>query len=229
MNIHELAVLIEISTVQSNHSVEDVLEAARLAKKYGFAVVYSLPAYTKALADYLKGCSYVAVGGNISFPYGAELLETKLYMADQIIRDGAQEIDMVLNIGDLRMGEYDKISKEILAIKKRVGTKPLKVIFEVSYLSCDQIRKASELALDAGADYIKTATGWIPKPTTDEQIDIMLEVMREKGHGKVKAAGGIRGLDILTKMYKKGVSRFGIRDVAAMDILSEAKRRWGEV
>jgi deoxyribose-phosphate aldolase len=145
----------------------------------------------------------------------------KLLEADQLIADGVQEMDMMLNVGKFRSGEYDYVEDEIRQIVLAAGEKNVlvKVILEVYFLTPDEIRKACELCIKAGAEYIKTSTGWAPHGATPEVISLITSFVGSAI--KVKAAGSIRDLATLVDMYRMGVSRFGINVNASMDIIKE--------
>lgn len=224
MKLHDIARSIEISVVQSNHSLTDLNNAAALAIKYDFSVVYSLPCFTRELSDILKG-SNSAVGAVISFPSGGEMTPVRVCQAQRLLENGAEEYDMVMNLGYLKAGRFNEVREDIEAVKKVIGSHPLKVIMEVGHLTEDELRSACSILVDGGADYAKTGTGWLSAPTTFRHIEIMSEVI--KGRIKMKASGGVRGLDMLTRMYDMGVSRFGIRMDAAVAIYEEAVAKLG--
>lgn len=225
MQLQDVAQTIEISIVQSHHSLTDLLQTAEAAKKYHFAVVYSLPGFTKELSGLLKG-SDVAVGGVISFPSGGETREVRIHQAETLLKNGAQDFDMVLNLGYLKAGRTKEVREDIEAVRGVIGSHPLKVIMEVSYLTDDELRTACQLIIDGGGDYAKTGTGWAKNPTQYHHIEIMREVIQ--GRIKMKASGGVRGLEMLMKMHDMGVSRFGIREDAAIAIINEINGKLGK-
>lgn len=224
LQLQEIARSIEISVVQSDHSLDDLNRAAGLALKNNFSVVYSLPCFTKELSALLKG-SESAVGAVISFPSGGEATDVRVFQAERLLENGGEEFDMVMNIGYLKAGRLKEAREDISAVKKVIGAHPLKVIMEAARLTEAELKTACELIIDGGGDYAKTGTGWINAATTFRHIEIMADAI--KGRIKMKASGGVRGLDMLERMYDMGVSRFGIRMDAAVAIYEEAVQKLG--
>lgn len=160
-----------------------------------------------SLAKKLLTNSEVSVAAVVGFPLGANTKRTKLFEAKQCIADGADEIDMVINLGLLKAKYYDAVENEIHAIKKAIDDSVLKVILENCYLTKDEIKIASQLSINAGADYIKTSTGFGNGGAIVEDVNLMKEVA--KHHIKIKASGGIRDYDTAVKYIKLGVERIG--------------------
>ena len=133
--------------------------------------------------------------------------ESKVFEAKNCISNGASEIDMVINIGKLLDGDNNYVEKEIRLIKEAIGNKVLKVIFENCYLSKEQIRAASQLAVNAGADFVKTSTGFGTGGATLEDVKIMKDVVGEKA--QIKAAGGVRNIETAKEYIEIGVTRLG--------------------
>jgi len=138
-----------------------------------------------------------------------------------LIADGVGEIDMMINVGRLKSGHCDYVRDEIRALVDLKGSMTLKVILETFYLTTDEIKKACELCIKAGADYVKTGSGWTKVSATYDTISLIARFVN--GAIKVKASGGIRDLDTLDKMFQMGVSRFGINMEASKRILSEVE------
>ena len=145
-----------------------------------------------------------------------------MFQAKELKEAGCNEIDMVLNIGKLKSGMLNDIEDEIRQIKAAVSPLPLKVIMEVVLLTDEEIKTASSIILKAGADYIKTGTGWAGA-TTLHHIDLIKETVGDAI--KLKVAGGVRTLDTLLEMYQMGVSRFGIGYKSALSIMEECINR----
>lgn len=143
----------------------------------------------------------------IGFPLGASATQAKVQEAKLAIDHGADEIDMVMNIGRFRDGQYDYVLNEIKKIKEAIGNKVLKVIIETALLKDYEIAKAAEIVLNSGADYIKTSTGFSYRGATFDDIEIFNKVIN--GKIKMKAAGGIKTIADLEKYFKLGVDRFG--------------------
>lgn len=225
LSIQEIPRLIDISAVRTDVTLDEVNEIVRIAKKYNFICTFVMPCFTNILIEQLKNDNDVLVGGVVGFPSGADLTLTKVETAVKMIRIGCDEIDMVINVGALKSGEYDLVFNDIKAVVDIAGDIPVKAIIEIAYLTDDEIRKASELAVKAGITYVKTGTGWASKPSTVETVKIIKEVVKDDA--LIKVAGGVRTLDTLEEMYEAGARRFGISMSSALNILKEAYARQG--
>lgn len=153
----------------------------------------------------MKGTD-VQIATVIGFPFGNTTTEVKVFETKQAIENGADEIDMVINIGWLKTGEYDKVGAEIKAIKQACGEKLLKVIVETGYLTEEEIRKVTHVVDHAGADFIKTSTGFGPRGASLRDIELFRE---ESKRLLIKAAGGVRDHEAALKFIKLGSSRIG--------------------
>lgn len=160
-----------------------------------------------ALAKEEVANSNVMVACVIGFPLGAMSTEAKVLETKSCIADGADEIDMVINIGMLKSGAVDYVEDEIRQIKKATGNKVLKVIIETCYLSNEEKKNASQLAMNAGADFVKTSTGFGTGGATIEDVKIMKSVVGDKL--EIKASGGIRDKETALEYIDLGVSRIG--------------------
>ncbi len=223
----DIARMIDISAVQAQHGEAEIRELVKYAKEYSFIAVHALPCWTKFLSELLGDREDILVGGPVGFPSGAHRTETKLFEAKQLIADGLQEMDLMLNVGMLRSGGYEYVENEIKTIVEIAGEMPVKVILEVYHLTDDEIKKACELCINAGAEFVKTGTGWTPTGATLEVISLITSFVGDAI--KVKASGGIRDLDTFIKMYKMGVARFGINVNASMKIIQECAELPGGV
>jgi deoxyribose-phosphate aldolase len=185
-----------------------VENGCRLAAEYEVASVCVRPADVARAASILAG-SEVAVGTTIGFPHGNHRTETKVFEARQALADGASELDMVLQIGALRSGRDSDVQADIEAIVAVAhGSGALvKVIFENAYLSDDEKVRACRLSEAAGADFVKTSTGFAPGGATHQDLALMRA--NTSPHVQVKAAGGVRTLDALVAVMALGVSRVG--------------------
>ncbi len=143
----------------------------------------------------------------VGFPLGAMTTEAKVAEAVDAIAKGADEVDMVLNVGWLKSGEFDKVTADIAQVKQAIGDKVLKVILETCYLTDNEKRKACELALAAKADYVKTSTGFGTGGATFEDVQLMKEVVGDKA--LIKASGGVRDKETALRYIELGVSRIG--------------------
>jgi deoxyribose-phosphate aldolase len=130
------------------------------------------------------------------------------------------EVDMVMNVGWLISKKYDQVRDDIRAVREATHGASLKVIIEAMLLTDEQITKACELCLEAGADYVKSGTGFSAKPTSLENVEVMKAAVGDRA--KVKVAGGVRDLTTLLRMYKRGADRFGIGLLSAVSIIEEA-------
>lgn len=178
------------------------------AKKYKFKMVAINPAQTVRCKKKLEG-SPVHVGAAIGFPLGQTTLECKIFETKDAIEKGADEIDYVINVAELKNKNYDYIKKEMEEIVKicREAGKTSKVIFENCYLTDDEKRKVAEIAKEVKPDFIKTSTGFGTGGATVEDVKLMKSVVGDEV--KVKAAGGIRDLKTALAMIEAGAERLG--------------------
>jgi deoxyribose-phosphate aldolase len=213
----DVAQLIDISAVQAPHGAAEIRGLVDSAKKHHFIAVHVLPCWVSFLRDLLAGSPDILIGAPVGFPGGAHRTEIKVAEAKLLIRDGVQEMDMMLNVGKLRSGEYDYCVEDISAVVRAAGEVPVKVILEAHYLDSDQLKRACEACIKAGAAYVKTATGWAPSGAT---LEVVRQITSFVGKSiKVKAAGNIRSIETLVTMYRMGVSRFGINLNSSVDIV----------
>lgn len=180
------------------------------AKKYNFKMVAINPAQTVRCKKKLEG-SPVHVGAAIGFPLGQTTLECKIFETKDAIEKGADEIDYVINVAELKNKNYDYIKKEMEEIVKicREAGKTSKVIFENCYLTDDEKRKVAEIAKEVKPDFIKTSTGFGTGGATVEDVKLMKSVVGDEVKVKVKAAGGIRDLKTALAMIEAGAERLG--------------------
>ena len=162
--------------------------------------------YVEKCAKLLKNTE-VKVAAVVGFPLGAMTKEAKVFEAKEAIKNGASEIDMVINVGKLLEGDFDYIEAEIRAIKEAIGENILKVIIETCYLTDEQKIKACELSLKANADFVKTSTGFGSGGATYEDVVLMKKVVRDSA--KVKASGGVRDRETAEKYISLGAERLG--------------------
>ena len=217
MTPYEAARMIDISAVRTHHSIEDIKSLVQYAKKYRFINVHVLPAWVNILADLLKEEENILVGAPVGFPSGGHLREVKAQEAKRLIADGVQEMDMMINVGKLKSREYNYVLDEIKEIVDISGSIPVKAIIEINCLIDDEIKKACELVIKGGADFVKTGTGWIPG---DANIGRIRMIKQFVGNSiKIKAAGGIRTKEEFLKLYEIGVNRYGINTKSAIEIV----------
>ena len=163
----------------------------------------------KSAKEFLKG-SNVKVVTVIGFPLGATTSETKVFETKNAIENGADEIDMVINVSKLKDKDYDYVKNDVSSVKRACGEHNLKVILETDLLTSDEIKKACELCIEAGADLVKTSTGFVKNGVGAKVEDVKLMSETVKPHGlKVKASGGIRDYEKAMAMIEAGADRLG--------------------
>ncbi len=205
MNVKEILAKCDHTLLLQNATEEDIRLACLDAVKYGTASVCIPPCYVKLASETVKGKTKVCTV--VGFPNGYSTKSAKVYETEEAVRDGADEIDMVINVGYLKSGKYREVLEEIQAVKKAANGRTLKVIIETCLLSDEEKIKACRIVSDSGADYIKTSTGFSTGGATPE--DIILMKSNVKPHVKVKAAGGISSLTDAEKMIECGADRLG--------------------
>jgi len=221
----DAAAMIDISAVRTQHTLSDILELVEYAKKYRFVNVHVLPCWVSTLAEMIRDIDGVYVGSPVGFPSGGEKIITKVLTAQQLIEDGVQEMDIVMNIGKLKNGNYEYVNRELreivgLADKQII----IKVIIEISVLTDEEILDACDIAIQSGADFVKTGTGWIFEPVNINRIRKIKEYCGSQI--KVKAAGGIRTLDDFIALHEIGVERMGINLHSAIEIVENCQKEW---
>lgn len=217
-----LAKHVDISCVQASHTRKDIEALAEIAATNSFVSAHVLPNRLPELKQLLLGTGVLA-GSPVGFPSGGGSSATKLAEADELLAAGVEELDIVANIGRLRSGEDSYVRDEVRRIVDVVaGRLPVRLILEVSRLDHDDIRRGCEIAIDAGVDYVKTGTGWAG-PTTLEHVEVISAHVA--GRIAVKAAGGIRTLEQVEAMRELGVTRFGINDAVAVDLVRQLNER----
>jgi deoxyribose-phosphate aldolase len=200
----------------------------RLAAAYDVASVCVRPADVVRAGAILEGTT-VAVGTTIGFPHGNHLTETKVFEARRALAEGATELDMVLRIGALKSGRDADVEADIAAVVEvaHAAGAIVKVIFENAYLTDDEKIRACHLTEAAGADFVKTSTGFAPSGATHD--DLILMRANTSPHVQVKAAGGVRTLDALLEVMALGVTRVGATATAAMLDDFRARKAGGQV
>lgn len=204
----ELCKYIDHTNLKPVATKTDIEKLCREAVEYCFASVCVNPHWVKTSKDLLKE-SDVKVCTVIGFPLGANTTEIKCEEAKRALFDGCDEFDMVINVGELKAGSVEYVKSEIEAIREIIPGKILKVIIETGLLSSEEISIASQLACEAGADFVKTCTGISPGKATVEDIRIIKNVVDNYSGVKIKASGGIRTKDEAINMIDAGASRIG--------------------
>lgn len=206
--LKELRRFIDHANLHADASREDMKKLCQEAMDYNFKMVAINSVQSKACAEFLKD-SDVHVGAAIGFPLGQITIATKVFETEDAIKNGADEIDYVINLTEVVDGNFDYIKDEMEQIVKicRDNNVISKVIFENCYLNKDQIRKLAEISKEVKPDFIKTSTGFGPSGATVEDVKLMKDVVGDTV--KVKAAGGIRDVDTFIAMIKNGAERIG--------------------
>lgn len=200
---------IEYTLLKQDAKKEDFEKLFCEAKEYKFSGVCINPAYVKMAKEALEGTG-INVVTVIGFPLGANKTEVKAFEASCAKADGADEIDMVINVTGMKNKDYDFVRDDIKAVKIACGDTPLKVILETDLLEKDEIKKACELSIEAGADFVKTSTGFVKNGAGARAEDVKLMYETVSPHGlKVKASGGIRDKETALQMIDAGASRLG--------------------
>ena len=198
--------MIDHTVLKADTPLETVKRICDEAMEYGFASVCINPCHVAYCADYLKD-SDVNVCTVIGFPLGANTSAVKAFETKDAIANGADEIDMVMNIGALKDKNYVLVRDDVKAVVEAANGTLVKVILETCLLTEDEIKKACELCVEAKADYVKTSTGFSTRGATIEDVRIMKEAVH--GKAKVKAAGGVRTPEDMVKIVAAGADRIG--------------------
>jgi deoxyribose-phosphate aldolase len=221
----DIAKMIDHSLLRPELTTEDIRKGCQIARKYKVATVCCAPCDVHTVMELLVG-SGVKTTTVVGFPHGYNTTATKVCEAEQAIKDGTVELDMVLNIGKLLSGDYEYVKEDIQAVVETAHRRnvPVKVIFENFYLTDEQKKVACRLCEEAGADFVKTSTGFAAGGATLEDLQLMRENVSEKV--QVKAAGGVRDLDMALKVRKIGCTRFGATRTET--IMEECYRQSGK-
>ena len=214
MNNLELAKMIDHTILKANATQSDIEKLCEEAKKYNFASVCVNPYWVPLASDLLKN-STVKVCTVIGFPLGATSSESKAYETEIAILQGADEVDMVINVGAMKNNKTDIVENDILSVvnsARKTGKTQnkniiVKVILETCYLTKDEIKNACLCAKNAGADFVKTSTGFGTGGATVEDVSLMKETVCSSM--EVKASGGIRDYETAIKMIEAGATRLG--------------------
>ena len=210
----DLAKYIDHTDLKADSSLDDIKKLVDEAREYGFYSVCVNSSNVAYVKDYKKDIKIASVVG---FPLGAMAKDAKVFEAKKAVSDGADEIDMVINIGRLKSKDYSYVEDEIRAIKEAIGEKVLKVIIETCLLNKDEKIRACELARSAGADFVKTSTGFSTGGATVADVKLMKETVGDDL--KVKASGGIHTKDEALALIEAGADRIGAS--SSIDIVVE--------
>ena len=205
MTQKEMLTHVDHTLLTQTASWEEIKQILDDAMKYKVASACIPASYVKEASDYVDG--KLAICTVIGFPNGYDTTASKVFMAKDAINNGASEVDMVINIGWLKDKRYDELEAEIREIKEAVGDKLLKVIIETCLLTDEEKIKMCEIVTKAGADYIKTSTGFSKAGATFEDIKLFSEHVGK--NVRIKAAGGISSLEDAYKFLELGADRLG--------------------
>ena len=234
--VRDLAKMIDHSILHPTFTDKDLREGCEIAKRYHVASVCVKPYMVKDAVEMLKG-SDVKIGCVIGFPHGNSTTKVKVFETIEACKDGAEEIDMVINIGKVLQGDFDYVEKEVKAIADvcHESGAILKVIIETDFVTVNDMKiTLCKICSRAGADYVKTSSGYgfVKQPNGDYNYvgatvsDLQLMKANVSEGVKVKAAGGVRSLDQLLEVQAAGASRCGA--TATVTILENAIKRFGE-
>ncbi len=202
-----IAKKIDHTLLKADATKDQIMKLCKEAREYSFYSVCVNPTWVKEAANQLEG-SDVEVCTVIGFPLGATTTETKVFEAKNAIENGAAELDMVINIGQLKAQDHDAVEEDIQAVVRAAAGKALvKVIIETSLLTDEEKVRACELCVKAGADYVKTSTGFSSGGATVEDVKLMRETVGPDTG--VKASGGVRDKKDALAMIEAGASRIG--------------------
>ena len=200
---------IEHTLLKQDAKKEDFIKLFKEAKEHNFLGVCINPNYVSLAKKELEGTD-VKIVTVVGFPLGANKSEVKAFETQKAIEDGADEIDMVLNVTALKDKDYNFVLNDIKTVKNACGTRPLKVILETDLLEKTEIKKACELCIEAKADFVKTSTGFVKGGVGAKTEDVKLMFDTVSPYGlKVKASGGIRDKEAAIKMLEAGAERLG--------------------
>ena len=201
--------MIDSTNVKATATKSEIETLCKEAARYGFRCAVVNPVYVKFAAKLLED-SKVKVCSTVGFPFGTSLSEVKAFEAIKAVENGAEELDMVINLSALKSGDYELVKQDIAAVvdvKRLFKEAIVKVIIETAYLTDEEKIIACKLVKEAGADFVKTSTGFFGKGATVEDVRLMRQTVgKEMG---VKAAGGIRTYADVVAMIKAGANRIG--------------------
>ncbi|MBI3012046.1 MAG: deoxyribose-phosphate aldolase [Elusimicrobia bacterium] len=225
--IHPIARLIDHTLLRPTATFSEIEKVCDEAKQFSFAAVCVAPAYVSLAAKVLRG-SPVKVCTTIGFPLGTETTGTKVWESRDAIANGAEELDMVLNLGFLKSGDDARVLQDIRSVREAAEGKILKVILETALLDREEKVRACRIAQSAGADFVKTSTGFSKSGATLEDVRLMRETVGPRMG--VKAAGGIQSLSAAEEFVQAGATRIGssasVAIVTGTAIIEEESKTW---
>lgn len=217
-----LAQLIDHTLVRPDATIDDLAKYCEEAKKYGFACVVVQGSNVARTRDLLAG-TLIKVCSVVGFPHGAATTTVKIFEAMEAVKNGASELDVVMNIGMVKSGRYDFVEIDLKNVIVMTPGKVHKVIIETGCLTADEIRRVSAIAVRAGAEFVKTSTGYGPRGATIEDVKLIRDAVGKSC--RIKASGGIRDLAAAAALAEAGAERIGTSSGAA--IMEEFLKRNG--
>ena len=206
MTKKEIVKFIDHTLLKPDATIFDIKKLCDEAIKYNFFAVCVAPIYVSYVKEILREYE-IKIATVVGFPLGNTTIKSKIFEAKEAIKNGADEIDMVINIGYLKSKNYKYIHDEINAVKNEIGEKILKVIIETSLLNTEEKIIASTIVKAAGADFVKTSTGFSQGGATKEDVELIKKVVGE--NFGIKASGGIRTFEQAVELIKSGANRIG--------------------
>lgn len=222
MTAAEIAGMMDVSAVQAQSTRADVDAVCALARAFGAAAVFCLPAHVPYMRARLGEGAGVKLASVSGFPGGAETTRIKAETAKELVAMGCDEVDMVNNIAWLKAGDARAYKDDVAAVVAAAAGRPVKVILECHWLTDEEIARGARWCAEAGASWVKTGTGWAPTGASAARCALMARAVG--GRCGVKAAGGVRTLAALLEMHAAGARRFGVGVKTARAILEEAAR-----
>lgn len=217
--MEDIASLIDHTILKPDATIEQVKKICEEAKEYRFASVCVNPHYVKLVSENLKG-SGVGTTSVVGFPLGASTSEVKEFETREAIKDGATEIDMVMNISALKNRNLDLVKEDIFMVMEAARGETVKVIIETCLLTNEEKVLACEIVKKCGADFVKTSTGFSTGGATIEDVELIKKIVGDCVY--IKASGGIRTLKDIKAFVKAGASRIGAS--ASVDIIKEIRK-----
>ena len=220
MTAADIAKMMDVSAVQAQSTRGDIDAACALAREFGAAAVFCLPAHVPYMRARLGTGTGVKLASVSGFPGGAETTRIKAATAKELVDLGCDEVDMVNKIAWLKAGDEAAYKDDVAAVVAAAGGRPVKVILECHWLTDEEIARGARWSAEAGASWVKTGTGWAPTGASVARCALMKRAVGARCG--VKAAGGVRTLEVLLALYAAGARRFGIGVGTARAILERA-------
>lgn len=219
LSTQQIARMIDLSAVQAENDESYIRKMVAKAKEFNCITVFTLPSWIPFARELLGTGTEILLGGAVGFPSGGSTTSMKVAETVELIGMGCREVDVVINVGKLRSGFYREVLDDIQAVIDAAEDVPVKVILECHHLNAKDIRQGCDIAIKAGATWVKTGTGWPPTGATRENIKLIRDHVGEAI--KIKASGGIRDLETLLQLYDLGARRFGLGLNSALNVLEQ--------